>query len=145
MLNFRQQIFVNVYTGNGTEAATLAGYANPGMEANRLLNNPKIIAALDTRDHNKHKKNIASREERQVFWTNAMRNTLNTMSDRLKAAECLGRSEADFVDRLKLEVGMGEQLAKLSDDEIRQKIQLLEDSGVIEMIQNKNKSFEPVH
>ena len=133
-LSTKRQMFVDLYDGNAAATAKLVGYAYPSVEGNRLFNDPAVIAALDERDHNKHKNNIASREERQAFWTTVMRNDNVAMGDRLKAADSLGRSEADFVDRMKLEIGLGEELKKLSDDDIRNKIKMLEDSGVIEMI-----------
>jgi len=46
---------------------------------------------------------IASREERQEFWTNVFygKEEDNTkMSDRLKASELLGKSEADFTENV---------------------------------------------
>lgn len=142
-LTFMQQIFVDIYAGDSHAAAKLAGYANPMMEGSRLMRQPHIIAALDDRDHNKHVRNIASREERQAFWTSVMRDKKEAMSNRLKAADSLGRSEADFVDRMQLEIGMGEQLKKMSDEEIVNKIKMLEDSGIIEMIQDKSNVYEP--
>lgn len=144
-LTFKQQIFVDIYNGNGEESAKLAGYANPAVEACRMFNNPKIIAALDARDHNKHKNKIASREERQAFWTTVMRDKKVNMMNRLKAADSLGRSEADFVDRVKLEIGLGEQLKNLSDEDIESKIRMIEDSGIIDMIRSKSGSFESVN
>jgi len=42
---------------------------------------------------------IATRRERQVFWTQLMMDDLEKATDRLKASELLGRSETDFVER----------------------------------------------
>lgn len=46
---------------------------------------------------------IATRAERQAFWTQVMCAEKERTADRLKAAELLGRSEADFVERLQHE------------------------------------------
>jgi len=46
---------------------------------------------------------IATRAERQAFWTAVMLDPKERTADRLKAAELLGRSEADFVERLQHE------------------------------------------
>jgi hypothetical protein len=44
---------------------------------------------------------IATREERQSFWTAMMRGEEpGEPKDRLKASELLGRSQGDFIDRV---------------------------------------------
>jgi hypothetical protein len=43
---------------------------------------------------------IATRKERQEFWTKTMNTKSNGLLLRLKASELLGKSEADFTDRL---------------------------------------------
>jgi hypothetical protein len=52
-LNFRQQIFISSYLGpargNATEAARMAGYANPGLAGFRMIKNDKIRAAIDAK------------------------------------------------------------------------------------------------
>ena len=41
---------------------------------------------------------IATRDERQKFWTDVMNSSSEEMRDRLKASELLGKSEADFTE-----------------------------------------------
>lgn len=45
---------------------------------------------------------IASREERQAFWTSIMRDGQHELKERLKAAELLGRSQCDFTDKVEV-------------------------------------------
>ncbi len=84
------------------------------------LSKPDIQHAIRTREIRRRKKHIATREERQAFWTKILRgeetqpavvgtdgegNSIVAdippkMCDRLKASELLGKSEADFTDKL---------------------------------------------
>lgn len=120
-LNPRQQAFVDAYTGNGTAAARAAGYegddATLAVTANRLLKNAKVKEALDARRRTAEATaasvtatagRIATRLERQSFWTEVMLGVGAgmgaEMKDRLKAAELLGKSEGDFIERHQHEV-----------------------------------------
>lgn len=111
----KQQAFVDAYDGNGTAAARAAGYKGTdnalGVQAHALLRNPKVLAAIQARTNLApslradvtQAAHIATRAERQAFWTQVMFDQSKKMTDRLKAAELLGKSEADFVDRLQHE------------------------------------------
>lgn len=103
-MNSRQQKFVAVFEGNGTEAARLAGYggdeASLAVIASRLLKNVNISAAIKKRQVTGSKKLIASREDRQAFWTKVMEDAQQDMRNRLKASELLGKSEADFTEKV---------------------------------------------
>ena len=50
-LTLRQERFVLEYiaTGNATEAARLAGYANPNMHSARMMVNDRIVKAIEAR------------------------------------------------------------------------------------------------
>jgi len=50
-LTLRQERFVLEYiaTGNATEAARLAGYANPNMHSARMMVNDRIVRAIEAR------------------------------------------------------------------------------------------------
>ena len=130
-LSTKQQAFVDSYTGNATQAARVAGYKHVEASGKDLMRTPKVIAAITTRDHGKRCHMIATREERQIFWTSIMRDEKRPMSHRLRAAELLGKSEADFVDRTKFETCLEEELQAMSDEEIRSRIKIIEDSGVL--------------
>jgi len=116
----KQQRFIDAYNGDIKEAARLAGII---YQYARLLisTNFNIIQAIKNRDNELRKANIASREERQEFWSGVLKGEIVSkttitqedgteiekivqpkMADRLKASELLGRSEADFTDNLKV-------------------------------------------
>ena len=113
----KQQSFINSYNGNGTEAARLAGYKGSetalGVTAYELLRNPKIVDAIDKRNAKPITRHIATREERQAFWTEVMLDQEQRMSDRLKAAELLGRSNADFIERIEADVNYNAGIIRL--------------------------------
>lgn len=100
----RQRKFAEAYAGNGTEAARLAGYKGNDQvlatQAGRLLRNAEVAAEIKARENKTVRQLIASREDRQAFWSKVMRAEELDMSARLKASELLGRSEADFTEKL---------------------------------------------
>uniref|UniRef100_A0A6M3LEV8 Putative terminase n=1 Tax=viral metagenome TaxID=1070528 RepID=A0A6M3LEV8_9ZZZZ len=121
-LTIKQQRFVDYYDGNATQAAEKAGFSKPNVQGARLLKNVSIHRALKTRENRRRKGHIWTREERQRFWTRVasgeetqpavtgtdaegnsiVSNIPPKMPDRLKASELLGRSEADFIDKMAL-------------------------------------------
>lgn len=101
-MNERQKRFVEhfVKCGNMTEAARLAGYAQPAMQGSRLMKNDEILAAMLETSNKVSDALIADAKERQQFWTAIMRGSDNPeMKDRLKASELLGRASGDFLER----------------------------------------------
>jgi len=70
----------------------------------KILKKPHIAAYIQTKIAEKKASSIASRKDRQRFWTKVVNGALEgikiTMGDRLKASELLGRSEADFTDNI---------------------------------------------
>lgn len=58
-LTDRQKIFIDCMLKgqNQTNAARSAGYANPGVEANRMMRNPKVREAM-TYLHKKHERSV---------------------------------------------------------------------------------------
>jgi len=136
----KQQGFIDAYEGNASEAAKKAGYSKKTAKSQgqRLLTNVDIAAAIQEREKARENKVIADREERQAFWSEVFRGEIvekvpviknedgervyvveeipSKMSDRLKASELLGRSEADFVDRKELKFIPGEGLKELLNE-----------------------------
>jgi phage terminase small subunit len=106
----KQQKFVEAYAGNATEAARIAGYKSPEVEGHRLLRNAKIDRAIKDREKEPRKLRIATREERQKFWTDVMLDAEQRMNDRLKAAELLGKSNADFSEKI---INSGEVIQRI--------------------------------
>lgn len=123
----KKRLFVETFDGeNELYAMRVAGFTGADSylagKAKKLLEDPHIQAAIEER--NKYlestDKVIATRTERQAFWTNIMRNDVDNLqfnkeydknnipkdikniplSQRMKASELLGKSETDFVERL---------------------------------------------
>ena len=66
----------------------------------RLLTNVAILGAIKARQDTESRDRIATRQDRQRFWTDTMQDGALDMKDRLKASELLGKSEGDFLDRV---------------------------------------------
>ena len=98
----KQQLFVEAYAGNATEAAIQAGYSAKTAHSigEENLRNPEIQKAIQSGQAQRSGVLIASREARQTFWTATMGDAEQPMRDRLKASELLGRSEGDFLERV---------------------------------------------
>jgi phage terminase small subunit len=101
-LNPKQRAFVAAYSGNATEAARAAGYSEKTayQQGHALLKHPEIIEAIRGRENKELRPLIATRAERQAFWSGVMRDEDHDMGARLKASELLGKSEADFTDKI---------------------------------------------
>ena len=101
-LTAMQMAFVKAYCGNATEAAIKAGYSKKTAysQGQRLLKNVEVANAITCREKKSASVMIADRQERQSFWTTVLRDAEEDMKNRLKAAELLGRSEGDFLDRI---------------------------------------------
>ena len=102
-LTGKQRRFVLAYRGNATEAARIAGYSAASVEGHRLLRNPKVRKAIAQREIITTRQHIATREERQAFWTQVMADPAEDLKHRLKASELLGKSQADFLERRQVE------------------------------------------
>lgn len=111
---------MEAYDGNGTAAARLAGYTGNdnvlSVQAARLLRDARVVEALREREasrrpHSPLGQHIATRAERQAFWTKVMLDVDAELAQRLKASELLGKSEGDFLERL--EVGAAQTLEQL--------------------------------
>lgn len=122
----QHRLFIEAYDGNPARAMREAGFEGTDKElekeGNLLLQSPLIIEAIRQRSlySASTAKVIATRDERQAFWTSVMRNedphALPEYNDkgvtkapsniplavRLKASELLGKSETDFVEKLNL-------------------------------------------
>jgi phage terminase small subunit len=104
-LSERERRFVEAYmgqaAGNGTEAARLAGYKGSpqvlGVQSTRLLKKASVLLAIAERVQDDP--TVATRLDRQLFWTTTMQDAQVPWKDRLKASELLGKSQADFVEK----------------------------------------------
>lgn len=118
-LTEKQRTFCETYAengGNAYQAAIKAGYASPQTQCHRLSENVVIRAALEKLREVPTKQRIATREERQSFWTQVMADSSQDMKNRLKASELLGRAHVDFVERHE------HKLIDLSEAEIDERI-----------------------
>lgn len=121
-LNAMRQAFVEAFCGNATEAALKAGYSpkTAYSQGQRLLKNVEVKAAIAARQAPASSARIATREERQSFWTHVMRDPDEDMRNRLKAAELLGKSECDFAERVEVSGEM--DIGVLFDPEKRRRV-----------------------
>lgn len=98
MLTDKQQKFVDCYDGDIKKAAKKAGLSYD--YARRLVTKRHIVEAVRNRmDNEIRPEMIATRQERQKFWTDTMKDEEQSMRDRLKASELLGKSEMDFPNK----------------------------------------------
>lgn len=127
MLTDKKKLFVEAFMGDPEQAARIAGYKGTSfqlrLKGEELLSDRQIQKALKHRVELEAQTNkiIATRQERQGFWSEVMRGkdpyastnpddpdfeppTKPPLAVRLKASEMLGKSEADFVDRVDMNV-----------------------------------------
>lgn len=125
-LTEKQRRFVEAYmgaaAGNASEAARVAGYkGRAGWAADDVMSNEKVRAAIEERQRGDPL--VATREERQRFWTSIMRGepqvqligerpatTVPAMRERILAAQHLAKASGDFVERIKHEGSIGHEV-----------------------------------
>lgn len=127
-LTLKQQRFCDCYDGNLSMSAKTTGISI--AYASQLLKNPIVKKIIRAREKTRTTKSVADRMQRQEFWTRVLIGTeVSTttltaedgsivvkekqpnMSDRLKASELLGRSEADFTDNQRISDPGGKALS----------------------------------
>jgi hypothetical protein len=110
-LNERERRFVELVmgecVGNATEAYCRAYQTKnrnaAGVQAHRLLRKAKIRLAVEARVRKDPK--VATREQRQAFWTEFMLDEKRADAVRLRGSELLGKSQGDFVEHHVLDAG----------------------------------------
>ena len=124
-LTERQRAFCEAYVengGNAADAARKAGYKNPHPQGVQTLRLVTVRSALEKMRRSTTNAAIASREERQSFWSSVLRDQNIDMKDRLKASDLLGKSQADFITRTEVSGPAGGpikiDLAALTDDQL---------------------------
>lgn len=100
----KQKKFVEAYSGNATEAAITAGYSrNRASEIGyQLLQKTTVSDAIHEREAIESRSRIATRQERQMFWTAIMFDETREVGIRLRASELLAKSEGDFLERVEV-------------------------------------------
>ena len=103
----KQKRFVEEYLIdlNATQAAIRAGYSPDSAKeiGSENLTKPDILQAIRKRESAQIRPLIATREDRQRFWTEIMRDGEAAMKDRLRASELLGKAAGDFLERMEVE------------------------------------------
>jgi phage terminase small subunit len=101
-LTYKQKKFIEIYAGNATKAAIAAGYSPKTAYAIGVenLKKPQILKEIQARNGEESMGKIANRQERQAFWTKVMNDLVADLSIRLRASELLGKSEADFTEKI---------------------------------------------
>lgn len=99
------------------DAGYKAGYADSGRSHKFVFGNERVKQAISKKIAEVKAVNIKNREERQQFWTRMMDSETATNSDKLRASELLGKSEADFTDNVNQAL---KQPAPLTEAEIKE-------------------------
>ena len=144
-MNAKQSMFVTEYLTdlNATQAAIRAGYSKRTAYSigQRLLKNVEVQNAIEQAMSERQSKLIASREQRQEFWTAIMRDESEDMKHRLRASELLAKSENDFTEHIKAEVQVTDyDLSKLSEDELVQLREILSKAKSDEKTPNTSRN-----
>jgi len=104
----KQQTFIDCFDGDVKDAAKKAGLSYEYCR--RLVTKSHILKAIKNRqDTEVRPKTIATRQQRQEFWSQVFNNPEVSMKDRLKASELLGKSEADFTEKVEFDAGKAMQ------------------------------------
>ncbi len=98
-LSDKQLRFIELYAGNATEAATLAGYSNAKDAGTRCLKNSEICRAIAEKRSKEVVEGIADRQRLQKLWTDVAFDKDESMKERLKSSELLGKSLGVFLDK----------------------------------------------
>ncbi len=105
-MNQKQELFVHEYLNdcNATQAAIRAGYSQRTAYSigQENLKKPEIRQAIDAAMTERKNQLIATREQRQQFWTAVMNDGEQDMKHRLRASELLGKSFGDFTERTEI-------------------------------------------
>ena len=131
-LNHRQALFVAGYLdhGNGTKAATDAGYSHADVHASRLLRNEKVRSAI-TRQRNALMVKTQKKGDVVIerLWREA-ENMENSEAVRVRALELLGKVHGIYeAEKKEISVFGGSFLADLDLSDIEE-VDLLQESSV---------------
>lgn len=151
----KQQLFVDNYCGNAADAARKAGYSHANRQGYRLLTHVDVKAAIIERESREHQEKVLTRQERQELWTRIalglesetvfiqgkLKKIPVSMSNRLKALECLAKSEGDFMHKIEVGMDIQQELESMTKEEIIKRIKQLENDGVLDLIKNADDTF----
>jgi phage terminase small subunit len=103
-VTIEEKRIIKAFDGNPVSTARTLGI-KPDV-VRKAIAIPQIAEKIRTRHDNIYNKPaimetaVATRQERQKFWTDLMHDVTAAMGDRIKASELLGKSEGDFLDRV---------------------------------------------
>ena len=108
-MNNRQQSFVDYFAegdtrGNCYKSMIKAGYTERyayGHSGTFIVVNSCVKEAIEAKLAEVKAVSIATRQQRQEFWSRVYHDSSCSMRDRLRASELLGKSEADFTENIK--------------------------------------------
>ena len=128
-LTGKQAAFVPAYAdpnsttyNNAYQSALEAGYsvATARQACVILVDNCSIKPALVKYTTNMKAESIATRAQRQAFWTEVYLDKTANMSDRLRSSELLGKSECDFITvNINDDISQPEPLSEADRAELR--------------------------
>lgn len=100
----RYDAFAEAYVANacnGAMAARIAGYSvkRDFQTANRLVSISYVKDKIAEIKAKIKVKCVATKQQRQEFWSETYQDKAVKMADRLRSSELLGKSECDFVEK----------------------------------------------
>lgn len=115
-LSAKWKKFIAAYDGDVPAACSISGIAE-NYAYRKMRTDPRIMEQIrirteqeteqiSTERKTKHDHVIATRQDRQDFWTEVMQDKDENMTHRLRAAELLGKSEADFTEKVEHSGGL---------------------------------------
>jgi hypothetical protein len=134
ILTVKQRRYVDCFDGDIKRSAEKAGISYVyAKELHAKTCYAYVMEYIQNINDNQSSRNIATRQERQEFWTKVLNGTEKfevvvgsgetqkvvelpaKMADRLKASELLGRSFADFVERKEItgKITLEEKLSEI--------------------------------
>jgi hypothetical protein len=106
----KQRKFIDAYDGDLKKAAEEAGLSY-GYARNMMSNNIYVVTAIQNRQKKEAQDRIFTRQQRQIFWSDIMRDEDQRMRDRLRASELLAKSELDFEEQYSAQPSLNPALA----------------------------------
>lgn len=123
-LNKYEADVARMWDGDVDSTAKLSGLTKSVVE--RAIRNDLVLQAIRAREQYEDRSHtpVASRKRRQQFWTEIMFDESVSMQQRIKASELLGKSEADFTDKVQgdYNLTLGQMLDGLDEKPARRSV-----------------------
>jgi len=121
-LTYSRQVFCQECATNGHNASKAYKVAYPNCKGgwdklgSRLMGKDGIKEEIARLTAEVQAESIATKQQRQAFWTQTYKDTKVNMGDRLRSSELLGKSEADFTEVIKK---ADDDVPELTEDELQ--------------------------